>query len=73
MKAKNYISAKLWGEKQTPLCSRRRVHVLFNEGRLEGAIRPQREIFIPENCPDPRMKIGKPALNAKNIKRIKKE
>jgi len=68
-----YISAKEWGAKFSPVISLRRVHRLFEENRIEGAIKPQRDILIPENAPDPRKPRGRPALSAENIKRIEKE
>lgn len=70
-KPKKYITAKEWGDKLSPPISLRRVHALFEEGRIEGAIKPQRDILIPDGAPDPRKRVGRPALNADNIRRIK--
>ena len=73
MKAKKYLTTKEWGDAQTPPCSARRVQALVREGRIEGAIRPQRDIMIPEDAKDPRLPHGRQFLNAQTIKRTMKE
>ena len=65
-----YLSAKEWGMRFSPPISLRRVQVLFEKGRIEGAIKPKRDIQIPENAPDPRKPKGRPVLSAETIKRI---
>jgi len=70
-KKTKYLTSKEWGEKHSIFL--RRVQQLFRDNRIAGAIRPQRDILIPEDSPDPRKPRGRPELSAETIKRIKKE
>lgn len=73
-----YITAKEWGSRLEPRVSIRRVHQMYEDGKIPGAIKPQRDILIPDGAPDPRqrdstgkVRRGRPELSAKNIQRIK--
>ena len=42
-----YLTTEQWGAKQSPPIGHKRVTELLGEGRIEGAVRPGRDILIP--------------------------
>jgi hypothetical protein len=58
------LSPEAWGARLRPPISARRVRVLCEEGRVEGAVRHGGQFralwLIPKDAPDPRLPTGRP-------------
>jgi hypothetical protein len=69
-KPKEFVSTREWGRLLSPSISPRRVQKLYKEGRIKGAFKIGKSIFIPKDAPDPRKPRGRPALSPDNIRFI---